>query len=762
MVCTICKDMLEKHINYRWKGTYDLAFDHHRTHQSLKDSAKENCCICRVLLSMFKSRDDADHESHTSIAGKKKEAFFTQASLTYNRQWEAYRLDFRLNQQYNLERVGSFLLKQLPAQDLARPIPNNTSSYGNVQLARKWLNECINTHRMCRHVSPATTWYPTRLVDMGHISLGRVKVVEPRQHDQQITGKYVTLSHCWGDIDFYHLTKDTLARFEDGIALDELPKTFQHAMDFACRLGVRYIWIDSLCILQDSQKDWLYQSAQMDQVYNNSLCNISATAASNSSKGLYVDRDSKQHWIDEVALNTDGIPGRPPDREPSKKVSLQNIVQQLQNANLTNGHHVKQARQVNGNAKKAADAAKAKPKYTILNLGFWEATVDQAPVNRRGWVLQERLIAPRVLHFCHDQIAWECWEKDAVESLADGMPLLQLKAGSIVSGSRLKGMVPSVDGKALRHARLVRGRLTSGKYTDIDAHMGLSVPSIYCFEVWKRVVETYSKTRLTKATDKLIALAGIAKIMSRRILNGRDEDYVAGMWRDNLESQLLWRVDPAVRKDGTYDFHSERPGMDEYRAPSFSWAAIDSERGINYADVTDFGREAETDLCIKIETVILKYKTDDRFGMLTTGGFLELKGVLKRINIIDSTMTTSPRRGYTRYHWQLVKNGRVVDEPYKMIYLDAPSSDRRHIIGPNRGIYCLPVCFERAAEPKELICLLLQAVGGMPNTFKRVGLTKISRYHKEDQEEIMKLSGDENSMDCIWDAQAGRHTIRII
>jgi hypothetical protein len=504
----------------------------------------------------------------------------------------------------------------------------------------------------------------------------------------------------------------------------------------------------------------------MDQVYNNSLCNISATAAINSSKGLYVDRDSKQHWLDEVALKTDGIPGRPP--EPKKDMSIQDVAHQLQNANSTNVNHVnhvKQKRQVNGNARsrlKLADVPKVIPKYTVLDLGFWETAVDQAPVNRRAWVLQERLIAPRVLHFCHDQIAWECWENDAIESRADGMPLLQLKAGSIVSGSRLKGMVPSVDGKALRHARLGLGRLQNGKYTDIDAHMEFAVPSIYCFEVWKSIVETYSKTRLTKATDKLIAVAGIAKIMSRRIFNGRDEDYVAGMWRDNLESQLLWRVDPAVQKDGAYDFHSERPGMDEYRAPSFSWAAIDSERGINYADVTDFGQDVQKDLHIKIETVILKYKTEDRFGMLTVGGFLELKGVLKKVNIVDSTMTSSPRKGYTRYHWQLMRGGRILEETYKMVYLDAPSSDRKHIIGPNRGVYCLPVCRDRATEPKELICLLLQAVGGMPDTFRRIGLTKISRYHKEYQDEILELSGDENSMDCIWDAEAGKHTIRII
>jgi hypothetical protein len=562
-----------------------------------------------------------------------------------------------------------------------------------------------------------------------------------------------------GDIEFYHLSNDTLAHFEDGIDLDKLPKTFHHAIDFACRLGVRYIWIDSLCILQDSTKDWLYQSAQMDQVYNNSLCNISATAARNSSEGLYVDRDSKQHWIDEVNLNTANVPGRPLKLEkPKEKLPIQDSALQLPNANPKNSKPVKNTRLVNGG--KVADAPK---KYTVLDLDFWETTVDQAPVNRRGWVLQERLIAPRVLHFCHDQIAWECWEMDAIESRPNGTPLLQLKSGSIVRWSRFKGMVPSVDGKALRNARLSRGRRKKGQYVDIDAHMECEIPSIYCFEVWKRIVENYSRLCLTKGTDKLIALAGIAKIMSRRIFNGRDEDYIAGMWRANLESQLLWRVDPALQKDQTYYPHSDRPSMDEYRAPSFSWAAIDTERGINYADVTDFDRGNKDELFIKIETVILKYKTEDRFGMLTAGGFLELKArALKKVIIVDSMETSSQRKGYTRYHWQLIQGRQVLHELQKLIYLDALSSDGKHIIGLNRGMYCLPVGRERAPEPKDLLCLLLQAVGGVPNTFKRIGFTKIPSYHTEFQDKILEVTDDEGFMDCFWDAQARRYTIRII
>lgn len=101
-------------------------------------------------------------------------------------------------------------------------------------------------------------------------------------------------------------------------------------------------------------------------------------------------------------------------------------------------------------------------------------------------MLQERLMAPRVLHFCHDQVAWECWEKDAAESRPDKLSLLQLNADSVVDGRRLKGMVPKYDGKRLREARL--GKAIYGELIDVDTYMVSMVPSVYCYELWKHVV----------------------------------------------------------------------------------------------------------------------------------------------------------------------------------------------------------------------------------------------------------------------------------
>ena len=319
----------------------------------------------------------------------------------------------------------------------------------------------------------------------------QVRLVVTSEEPPKDEDVYVTLSHCWGKAQFLRLEEGSIPEFRRGIALERLPKTFRNAINFARRLGrkVRYIWIDSLCIIQgqsDAQRrDWLQESAKMYEIYKNSYCNISATAAADSEQGLFFDREPRELWEDEINLNVDGIPGH----QKAKK------------------HPIKRC--------------------SILDLSFWERNVDDAPVNRRAWVLQERLMAPRVLHFCQDQIAWECGELDASESFRDGLPSYRLQGGDVVPGRRLKGM------------------------PDSDLH-DQDLP-IAVYQRWKRVVEVYSKTKLTNPGDKLIALSGIAKMMSTEA----GETYIAGLWREYLASQLLWRVDP-VYENGVFSYPSKR------------------------------------------------------------------------------------------------------------------------------------------------------------------------------------------------------------
>lgn len=272
-----------------------------------------------------------------------------------------------------------------------------------LEVAKGWIRKCIKDHPDCPGELPEVLpWYPDRLIDLGdmvesvghrlvrddppHIAMDPerrrkendtkdseyVRLVTKDKGPAKLKGHYVTLSHCWGGASFTKLTERNLEDFKKAISLKDLPKTFEDAIRFARRLGdkpgqVRYIWIDSLCIIQAHEpskaqvSDWLEQSAQMHKIYRNSYCNISATAATDSKKGLFAKRKPHLLWEDEINLNTEEIPGYDPSE----------LIQRCK----------------------------------ILDLSFWERNVDDAPVNRRAWVLQERLMAPRVLHFCKDQVS---------------------------------------------------------------------------------------------------------------------------------------------------------------------------------------------------------------------------------------------------------------------------------------------------------------------------------------------------------------------
>jgi hypothetical protein len=101
--------------------------------------------------------------------------------------------------------------------------------------------------------------------------------------------RYVTLSHCWGSVQIVKLLRSNLEEFTRRIPLSRLPKTFREAIAVTHRLGVRYIWIVSLCIMQDPDdlSDWKVQAALMHKVYTHSLYNISAAAAKDDSQGLF-------------------------------------------------------------------------------------------------------------------------------------------------------------------------------------------------------------------------------------------------------------------------------------------------------------------------------------------------------------------------------------------------------------------------------------------------------------------------------------------
>ena len=145
----------------------------------------------------------------------------------------------------------------------------------------------MNSHEGCNYAETRQSWLPTRLLDRSAVKnkQNSINIVEGTIRPQQL--RYMTLSHCWGSGTFLKLTQANATKLKNSIIVSDLPKTFQDAvMVAAIWFQCEYLWIDSLCIIQDSTEDWRKESAAMRHVYKNAWLNIAATAAKNASQGL--------------------------------------------------------------------------------------------------------------------------------------------------------------------------------------------------------------------------------------------------------------------------------------------------------------------------------------------------------------------------------------------------------------------------------------------------------------------------------------------
>jgi len=160
-----------------------------------------------------------------------------------------------------------------------RPVAEDPTDETTLARVMAWVNEC-NTHHDCQQ-EPRPL--PLRVLDL---SSGRINLHETSGE----LGAYITLSHCWGSSKQFTTTKTTLASRKAGIDYELLPKTYQDAIFITRLLGIRYLWIDSLCICQDDNGDWQRESAKMGLVYSNAYLTIAAASAKDSSVGLFTHR----------------------------------------------------------------------------------------------------------------------------------------------------------------------------------------------------------------------------------------------------------------------------------------------------------------------------------------------------------------------------------------------------------------------------------------------------------------------------------------
>ncbi|KAH6699802.1 heterokaryon incompatibility protein-domain-containing protein [Leptodontidium sp. MPI-SDFR-AT-0119] len=201
---------------------------------------------------------------------------------------------------------------------------------------------------------------PARVIDVlsPALSVDTVCIYEPKD----VVAEYIALSHTWGKSPRLRALKTNMQAMLTGIYLGNLPKTFQDAVRITRSLGIRYLWIDCLCIIQDDPQDWEQQGAAMSSVYRHAYLTISASASSDSTSGCFPVRDRHSYTTPAEQSMSHRLPS---------DISM--------------------------------------PQSTMIGtFGSSYDLVASEPLSTRGWTLQERVLSPRTVHYASDQLYFKC------------------------------------------------------------------------------------------------------------------------------------------------------------------------------------------------------------------------------------------------------------------------------------------------------------------------------------------------------------------
>ncbi|KAH7150250.1 heterokaryon incompatibility protein-domain-containing protein, partial [Dactylonectria estremocensis] len=398
-----------------------------------------------------------------------------------------------------------------------RLLPYSTGSEECFALAKGWRDRCVAQSKAGQHGNQP--FWPSRIIDVGPCDGSmepRLKIHSQEETDDSM--EWVTLSHCWGGESPLRTTTDTIEQRLRGIPMDTLPRTFADAVIITRNLGYQYLWIDSLCIIQDSIADWEAESSRMGAIYMNCAMNIAAAQASNCYDGIFTDR-----WVEFEAIKL-----------PLKSKGLE----------IDDWFYVTQ------------------PNYQLDHdciVGY------HSKLGRRGWALQELVLSPRTLHYTRDRIYWEC--EHCIKESGSIMPLYsrenpllrQVTATQFVSH---KLALPPY----LMQRQPLKGPLQIKSLTPTERDE--------CHTSWLRLVQNFSCRSLSIESDVLPALAGIAAVFQARL----QEPYYAGIFGGNMISSLLWRrIPPSLLRDNDIWLTEHGQSMERRQGveiPSWSWASI--------------------------------------------------------------------------------------------------------------------------------------------------------------------------------------------
>lgn len=538
---------------------------------------------------------------------------------------------------------------------------------------------------------------PTRLVDVG--SADGSGPVHLRLSKEDECGIYAALSYCWGASDLpFITTNESLHERISQIPISNLPATFLHAIQLCRRLGIQYVWIDALCIIQDDKNDWRIEADRMSSIYSRSAITFSATLSADVSQGFLNDRKVPEVWL----------PWH--DFKDAKQGLL----------------HLRQSSQ-----------------------GWYDLLGDGAPLMKRGWTMQERLLAPRVLHF-GQQMFWECWTCMRSQDQNPDEMTEQL--------TRMAKF--NQEGGKYRLSDAVRNRMARRPLPPIEQNFRI-------FTYWSRILADFTQRELTVSSDKLPALAGLA----RKVQQQTGDIYCAGLWRSCLPEFLLWS-----RQESK--FLKKSP---EYRAPSWSWASFDGKverwrpegylpENMSKNSLIQVGHDD-----ISILDVSVLYSPADSLGEVETGE-ITLRGSMTSLEILGPNVDFDPPDAD---FVEGMQNGYPIDA---LQTKDSPEANAWGCLfdcepeADQNQFWALQVhtslTFEVVEGSQTLLgmrhgALILREIEnphskGEVSTYERLGRASLSINSKQIATRLGVAGGTRIDVDVPWEAHTKRWPCRII
>ncbi|KAI0159773.1 HET-domain-containing protein [Xylariaceae sp. FL1272] len=315
------------------------------------ETSAPNCQYCSILWEGLSTLAEKDTRAAQWIALRQEE--------------DAFRLQYRYGAEDKIYLGLHFYTKDArsPYSHIFKPsrdLEPDTSCAKYLEEVKYWVDDCGKNHERC--MSRLSTKLPSRVLDVG-LHDDFVFLRETRDGDN---GPYTALSHVWGGRVPMQTTMENLSLRKDGIRLSDLPLTFREAVYMTRQLGCHFIWIDSLCIIQNDTDDWKKEATRMADIYGNAFVTLAAVKSVDSSGGLFSKHDDTKAKLVILRDSSDGSTSR-----IFVRPSLEHTVY-----------------------------------YESRSYGLPPGT--EARLLDRAWCYQEYILSPRILLFTDWEILWGC------------------------------------------------------------------------------------------------------------------------------------------------------------------------------------------------------------------------------------------------------------------------------------------------------------------------------------------------------------------